>query len=264
MRIDGGLVGLGDGGHAERSFAVHEDGHQIGAVAAEVEESAGTVLGGIGEPGEKLGADADLFGPFVAVMHDYLADLAQFALQHLVVDLLVAGIPCGLIIHQYLDVVLAGRSADGESIAQTGCERLLYHGGYAVASSGLDNLAMILRCGVDKDRIGMLLHEHALEVGVEETGVEVVADGVALDKGLVGFDDGDELDIWVLGERPEEAAGVIVDQTDDGDANGLGGFIPFIGFICGVERCGWEDQGAKGCGGTEKYVKLLQHEGSSP
>ena len=93
-----GFVGLHDRGDGEWGLAVHKDRGQVGAVAAEVEESAGSVLDGIGEPGEPLGADADLFGAFVSVVNDDFAEVAEFAGVGLVDGFGVGGVPGGLVV----------------------------------------------------------------------------------------------------------------------------------------------------------------------
>jgi hypothetical protein len=59
--VGGGLVGLGDSGNGDGWLAVHEDGHEVGSVAAEVKECSGSVLDGLSEPGEPLWDD-DLAG----------------------------------------------------------------------------------------------------------------------------------------------------------------------------------------------------------
>ncbi len=116
--IDLRLVGLGDGSDAERGFAVHEPGHEVGAVAAEVVESAGAVLGGIGEPLEEFGLDADFFRALMAVVNDDFADFAEAPLLEQVVDRAIAGVPGGLVIDEDLDVVFAGGAADGEGVVK--------------------------------------------------------------------------------------------------------------------------------------------------
>ena len=54
LGVEIGLEALGDGGDGDGSFAVHEPGHEVGAVAAEVGEGSVSVLGGIGEEGEEV------------------------------------------------------------------------------------------------------------------------------------------------------------------------------------------------------------------
>ena len=225
-RVDVGFVGLADGGDAQGGLAVHEDGHEIGAVAAEVEEGAGAVLGRVGEPGEPFGADADLLGTFVAVVDDDFAEVAELAGVGLIDGVGVAGVPGGLVVDEDVDVVLAGGLLDGEGVAEGGCERLFDHGGDAVMGGEIDDAAVIADGGVDENGVRVLAGEHLFGVGVEELGVEVVAGGVAGGEGGVGLDDGDETGVAVGGEGVEESADVAVNQADDGDADGLG-------WVCG-------------------------------
>ena len=67
----------------------------------------------------------------------------------------------------------------------------------------------------------MLGGEHVLEVRVEEGLCQVILRGVLLGEGGVGFDDGYELGIGVLGERGEEASYVSVHKADDGHSDGI-------------------------------------------
>ena len=231
-RVDVGLVGLADGGDAEGGLAVHEDGHEIGAVAAEVEEGAGAVLGGVGEPGEPLGADADLLGTFVAVVDDDFAEVAKLAGVGLPDGVGVAGVPRGLVVDEHMDVMLARGLPDREGVVQGGRERLFDHGGHAVAGGEFNDAAVIADRGVDENGVGVLVGEHLFGVGREELGIEVISAGVAAGEGGVGLDDGDETGVGVGGECVEKASDVTVDQADDGDADGLVG----IGgvWVCGL------------------------------
>src|SRR5208337_2390649 len=77
--VDQRFVVVDYGGDCERGFAVHQPGGQVGAVAAEVVESAGAVLDGVGEPVEELRSYADLLWTLVAVVGYDAANLAQAA-----------------------------------------------------------------------------------------------------------------------------------------------------------------------------------------
>ncbi len=218
-----GLVGLHDGCDAERGLAMHEEGGEVGSVAAEVEEGARAVLDGIGEPREPLGAYADLFGALVAVVDDDFAEIAELAGFGFVDGFGVGGVPGGFVVDQDVDVMLASGGADGEGVFHGGREGLLDHGADIVAGRGFDDAAVILNGGVDEYGVGVLGGEHVLEVGVEEGLLQVVLGGVLLREGGVGFDDGDELGRGVFGESAEEAFHVSVNEADDGDTDGFGG-----------------------------------------
>ena len=77
MRINFWFDLLRDGSHGFRALAVHQPGHEIGAVAAEVEESASAIQFGIGEPAQKFRTDADFFGTAVTVVNDDFADVTE-------------------------------------------------------------------------------------------------------------------------------------------------------------------------------------------
>ncbi len=168
LRIGAGLVGLGDGGDGGGRLAVHEDGHEVGSVAAEVEEGAGAILDGVGEPGKPLGADADLFGAFVAVVDDDFADVAELAGLSFEDGCGVGGVPGGLVVDEDVDVVVVRGLTDGEGVFHGGGERLFDHGADVVFCCGLDDAAVVLDGGVDEDGVGFGCGEHLLEVGGEE------------------------------------------------------------------------------------------------
>jgi hypothetical protein len=69
----------------------------------------------------------------------------------------------------------------------------------------------------------MELVEHLVHVGEEELGVEMVLGLVSGGECGVRLRDADKLDTGALGERDEEAAGVIVDEADDDYADGCAG-----------------------------------------
>src|SRR5580698_6009448 len=89
-RIDLRLVVIDDGGHGDGRFAVHEPGHQVDAVAAEVIKGAGAVLSGIGKPLEEVGADTDFFGAVVAIVDNNATHFAEAIFVNLVIGGLVA------------------------------------------------------------------------------------------------------------------------------------------------------------------------------
>ena len=204
-------------------LAVHEDGGEVSSVAAEVEEGSGAVLDGVGEPGEPLGADADLFGALVAVVDDDFAEVAKLAGFGFVDGFGVRGVPGGFVVDEDVDVMLAGGGADGEGVFHGGGEGFLDHGADVVAGCGFDDAAVVLNGGVDEDGVGVLGGEHVLEVGVEEGERQVVLRGVLLRESGVRFDDGYELGGGVFGERAEESFYVSVDEADYRYADGFGG-----------------------------------------
>src|ERR1019366_5663983 len=147
-RIDLGFVLVENRTHSERGLPMHQPGHQVDAVAAEVIEGAGTVLGGIGEPVEEFRTDADFFWALVAVVDNDTANGAKAAVFRFVVGGAVAGVPSGLVVDQDLNVVFAGDAADGEGVVERDGEGLLHHDGEAVFAGGFNDLAMIGDGGV--------------------------------------------------------------------------------------------------------------------
>ncbi len=122
---------MGDGGDGDRGLTVHEPGHEVGAVAAEVAYCAAAVQDGVGEPVEKVGATADLFWAFVAVVGDHFARGADGLAVYHFEDLLVGIVPGGLIIGEDLDMVLAGEGRDLVGVFDGSGEWFLNHDGDA-------------------------------------------------------------------------------------------------------------------------------------
>ena len=160
-------------------------------------------------------------GPLVSVVDDDLADLAELAGLGFADGLGVGGVPGGLVVDEDLDVMLAGSAPNGEGVVHGGGEGLLDHGADVVFGGGLDDAAVILDGGVDEDCVGVLGGEHVLEVRVEEGLWQVILGSVLLGKSSVGFNDGYELGVGVLGERGEEAFYVSVDEADYGYPDGF-------------------------------------------
>src|SRR5271163_314911 len=79
---------------------------------------------------------------------------------------------------------------------------------------------MALNVGVDEDGIGVKLVERPVEIGEEELLVEMELFGVLCGEGGVGLGDAYQLYIRIFGERAEEAAGVVMDESGDYYADG--------------------------------------------
>ena len=107
-----GLMVLRHGGDRERPLVVHQPRHQVGAVAAEIEQRPAAVLHRVGEPVEELRLDVDLLRALVAVHRHHLADLAAgLLLLQQRPDRAVARIPGRLVVDDDVDAAaLAARS----------------------------------------------------------------------------------------------------------------------------------------------------------
>ena len=216
---------------------------QVGSVTAEVKECSSSVLDGVGKPWEPLWTDADLFGTFVSVVDDDLADLAELAGLGFANGIGVGGVPGGLVVDEDLNVMLAGGRADGEGVVHGGAEGLLYHGADIVFGGGFDDAAVVLDGGVDEDRVGVLCGEHVLKVRIEEGLWQVISGGILLGEGDVGFDDGDKLGVGVPGESCEEALYVSVNESNDGYPDG---------FVCSLST----DRGCCEYGEKEEWCEF--------
>ena len=160
----------GDGGDGEREFAVHDPGGEVDAVAAEVEERAASVLFGVGEPAQKLGTYADLFGALMAVVDDELAEVADLAGGKNVGGFGVRGVPGGLVVREDGNVVLLRDGLDGESVFDGGGEGFFYHRGDVEGRGLLDGGTVASGGSVDEDGLRMRALEHRGFCGKEEIG----------------------------------------------------------------------------------------------
>src|ERR1700761_2133700 len=153
-------------------------------------------------------------------MHDDATNWAGLAVCGKAQGLGIRGVPRRLVVNQHLDMMLTGRAADGKSIDDSGGERLLNHGAYAMARSKLDGLAVVKDVGVDEGCLGMRLGEHLVSVRKKELVVEMELLLVMLCELGVWFGDTHELDVGVIGQRGEQTLRVAVDEADDSDADG--------------------------------------------
>src|ERR1700722_6868216 len=122
---------VGEGGDGDGSLAVHEPGHEVSAVAAEVAEGAAAVQDGVSEPVEEVGATADLFWAFMAVVGDHFAGGADGLGVYHFEDLLVGIVPGRFVIREDLDMVLTCEGGDLIGVFDGSGEWFLDHDGDA-------------------------------------------------------------------------------------------------------------------------------------
>src|SRR6185503_10146958 len=223
-----GLVLVGDGGDGLGSFAVHEPGHEVDAVAAEVVEGAGAVLLRVGEPLEEFWLNVDLLWAFVAVVDDDAADIADTVVADLVVCFAVAGIPGGLVVHEDVDLLLASDAADGLGIFKRDGERLLDHHGDAVLRGNFDGGTVLGNGGVDEDSVGAGALDHVGFGFVENLVRQRELLAVFRAEAGICIGDADELYVLMLRKLREEAGDMAVLEANDGD-------FQWSGLLC-VDR----------------------------
>ena len=128
VRINLRLEPAGERGHGEGPLVVHHPGHEVRAVASEIEQRAGAVFHGIGEPVEKLRLHVDLLRPFMTVHRHHFANLAGGVLAlHQVPHGAVALVPGGFVIDDHLNAALGGGALDAAGVIHAYRERLLHH-----------------------------------------------------------------------------------------------------------------------------------------
>ncbi len=218
-----GLKVLRDRGDGVGAAAVHEPGHQIGAIAAEIVERAGAVEFRVVEPREKFGLHVNFCGAGVAVVHDDFANFADFVFVDEIVGGAIAAIPRGFVIDEDGNVGGFRGALDGVRVVDADGERLFHHDGNFVFGADFDGADVIVRVGIDEDGLRLGGGEEFVEIGVVELGIEIKFCGVAIEDRFVGLGDADEFDIVAIFDVIEEAVGVAVGEAGHGDAESGGG-----------------------------------------
>ena len=202
LRIDVGLKALRDRGDRGRAVIVHQPGHQVGTVAAEIEERAGAVLDRIGQPLEELLLHVDLLRALVAVHRDHLADVASgVLLLEERPDRGMIRVPRRLVVDEDLDVAALGRLLDASRVGGADRQRLLHHHRNMPRGRCFDDHRMIERAGERRDRLRRRVFDHRLEIGEEEAVGQVVQLRVFLLERYVRLEDADDLHVLAAPAR---------------------------------------------------------------
>jgi len=212
--IDGGFDMVDEGGDRDGGLAVHEPGHEVSAVAAEVAECAAAVQDGVGEPVQEVGAAADLFWAFVAIMGDHFPGGADSLGVHHFEYLLVGIVPGGFVVGEHLDMVLAGEACDAVGVADGGGEWFLDHDGDAEGCAGLYHTKVLGDGVIGEDCVGMSVRNEGRQVIIEEGVGELVGSFVAGYELGIGFCDADDDDLTVL-ELMHYIMNMVVGQAGD-------------------------------------------------
>ena len=168
---------------------MHQPGDQVSAIAAEIVESSIAVLFRILEPLQKFRLHSYLFGSLVTIVDHDPAQIPQAALRYLVVGGPVAGIPGGLVVHEHLNVVLPGRTANRQCIFQRHGQGLFHHDAEPVLRGCFDHLPVLADRSVNQQSLGMAGRNHRIQLRVEQAGIEMKLLCVAVGKRLVGIHD---------------------------------------------------------------------------
>ena len=120
------------------------------------------------------------------------------AAPHFVVGGPVARVPGGLVVHQDVDLGVAGRRADGQRVFKGDCQRLLNHHGDAIPRGDFDGWAMLGDGSVDQHRLGMGSLDHAGFARVKERLGQRIFSSVFGEESGVGVGDADQFDVGVL------------------------------------------------------------------
>ena len=198
--IDGGLYMAGYRRDGNGGLAMHEPGHEIGAVATEVADGSAAVLYRIGKPVEEIGAAADLFWAFVAVMDDHFPGRADLVCVYHFEDLLVGVVPGGLVVNEDADMILSGEGCDAIGVLHGCCEWFFHHDGDAFGGADLYDAEVFGNSVVGQYRIGMGMADKAGKIVVEEGVGELIGSFIPGDELWIGFDDtgDDHLPVLVL------------------------------------------------------------------
>ncbi len=230
-----GLKVLCDGGDGVGAAAIHQPGHEICAIAAEIVECARAIQLGVVEPREEFRLDVDFCGARVAVVNDNFANLADFVFVDEIVGGAIAAIPRGFVIDEDGNVGGFCRALDGVSVVDADGERLFHHDGDFVFGADFDGADVIVRVGVDEDGLRLRGGEQFVKIGVVHLGVEIKFCGVAIEDGFVGLGDADEFDVVAIFDVREEAVGVSVSEAGHGNSESGSGLRLSGRGDCGEE-----------------------------
>jgi len=187
--IDGGFYVVGDGGDGDGGLAVHEPGHEVGAVAAEIAAGSAAVLHRIGEPVQEIGAAADLFWAFVAVVDDEFSWGADLVCGYHFEELLVGIVPGGLVVNEDADMVLGGEGGDAIGVLYGCCEWFFHHDGDAFWGADLDYAEVFGDGVVGQDGIRVGVADKGGQIVIEEGIGESIGSLIAGDELRIGFGD---------------------------------------------------------------------------
>jgi hypothetical protein len=229
FRIDIGLYMMGHGGHGGGGPTVHEPGHEVCAIAAEVADCAAAIFYWIGQPAQKVGAAADLLRTLVAVVHDHLSGFAdEVLLVYHFKDLLVCVVPCRLVVSEDVDVVLFCEGCDAVGVFHGGGERFFYHDGDPFWRAGFDDADVFGDGVVGEDGVWVGMVDEIGQVIIEERVGQLVGFLVARDQLRIGFGDAGDDHL----SRPELVHDIVhVIMRQAGDSNPQN-FLPRGGGGC--------------------------------
>ncbi len=160
VRVDIGFDLLRNSGNGFGRLAVHKPGHEIGAVATEIEKRAGAVELGIGEPVEKFGRHVDFVRTLVAVVNDDFADFAEVAFVDEIFGKGVACIPSSLVIHENVNFTGAREFRHAEGVVITDRQRLLHHEVDVCFGTGFDGVEVFESAGIADNALGRGVGKH--------------------------------------------------------------------------------------------------------
>ena len=214
--IDSWFNVMGEGGHGDRGLAVHEPGHEVGAVAAEIADGAAAVQDGVGEPVQEVGAAANLFWALVAVVGDHLPGGADVLGVYHFEDLLVGIVPGGLVIGEHPDMILARELGDAVGVFDGGGERFLDHDGDTEWCADLYYAEVLGDGVVGEDGIGVSMCDQRRQIIKEEGIGKLVGFLVTGDELGVGLCDAGDDDLTVP-ELVHDVVDMVMGQAGDPD-----------------------------------------------
>ena len=153
---------------------MHQPGHQVGAIAAEVIQSPSAILRRVRKPAKKLRGDANLLWSLMPVVDHHPPDCAKPALFHFVKRGAIARVPGGFVVHQHMDVVLPRHLADGQRVVKRDGQRLFHHHRNAVFRGGLNDLAVVADRRIHQHRLWMARLDHLVHIQKEQPRVESI------------------------------------------------------------------------------------------
>src|SRR5258708_906602 len=138
LGINIGFDMVGDSCDGDGCLPMHQPGHKVGAVTAEVTRGAAAIFYRIGQPVEEVLAAAYFFGSLVAIVYDHFAWSTDGIVVYQFVDLLIGIIPGSFVVGEHLDMVLLSQGRDAVCVLNGGSQGFFDHDGNAFWCTDLD------------------------------------------------------------------------------------------------------------------------------
>lgn len=212
------MQALGGRDHGRGPLVAQEPRDQVGAVTAEIEQSA-AADGGVLQPRGKLRPGGAVRPAAVAVVHHDPADVADgVGIVEGRVGEMISGIPRRLVVHDDGDAPAFRGGGHSPRVRHVHGEGLLHHDGQMMVGAGFHHLKVVERVGEGGHGVHLRRGDEVFEPREQQGGIYFVLPGVALPQFRLRLHDADQLHVLARQGAGQEAAHVAMFQPDDREA----------------------------------------------